>query len=212
MISESSSTSRWIGARSASTMRRRSAAVRACSASDVSTATVRAPRCTAISSPAETRSPSGSSSSSANRRNAVSGSWCPSAADNRANRRSDDRRGRGNGRSDRTDRLVAGEENVAEVLDPRGEGIGAFDVVGASGVASLECGDPVPGGRCDHDRGDHPTGHGEHDDSEPGRPRRTNGEGAVESNGRGRRRLGVGIVDRDDQRSRRPGPAAPSTG
>ncbi len=83
MISVRAWTSRRVGARSASISRRRSTCSRVCSASAVNTGTVRAPRRTAIEQPAATRSPSGSSRSSANRRNTDSGSCRPSPAASR---------------------------------------------------------------------------------------------------------------------------------
>ena len=199
MISDSSSTSRWIGARSASTMRRRSAAVRACSASDVSTATVRAPRWTAIEQPGGDEVAERIVEFVGESAECGVGILVPERCGEPADGGSDDRRCRGNGRRDRPDRLVAGEEDVAEVLDPRGEGVGALDVVGASRVAALERGHPVPRGRGDHDRRDHPTRHGEHDDAEPGRPCRTSGVAAVEAVVVGGRSLGVRIVDRNDR-------------
>ena len=138
MMSVSACTSRRVGARSASTRRRRSTCWRVCSASAVSTGTVRAPRRIAIDRPAATRSASGSSMSSANRRNTTSGSCRPSPA---ASRRTCGRmtgwqlRHRG---VDRADRLLAGHQHVAHVLDPRGERVEAGDLRRRRPVAPLD--------------------------------------------------------------------------
>ena len=75
-----------------------------------------------------TRSASGSSSSSAKRRNTWSGSWRarPSASRRTCGRitggQAADRR------RDRSDRLLAGHQHVADALDPRGERVEPLDL------------------------------------------------------------------------------------
>ena len=83
-----------------------------------------------------------------------------------------DRRSAGrHGRVDRTDRLIAGDQHVTEVLDPRREGVGALDHGVGPSVPSLPRPDRHPGRHADHERGHHPPREREHDDSrdEPAR-------------------------------------------
>ena len=81
-----------------------------------------------------------------------------------ADLRPDRRSARGDGGVDRTDRLIAGDQHVTQVLDPRGEGIGALDDGVGPAVAPLPRPDRGPGGHSDHECGRRPPREGEHDD------------------------------------------------